>query len=230
VLSASLQRRIVVACQGHWHSRFSDPDVGGVLSGHEPGHAMAPLVQRETAELLTARLARLSTKDPDGRSRTRSMGDLWAQTPTGWDPINVKTGDLDRTGQPNLVSLARLLRALAESRIDAYWLLMIAWQRHEEGVRAETRLVNLLDWIDYCHFDAGTGQLMLKQAAFRAALQQGHQGRERTRDELLAELFVLLEQGDRRLADNRERRRERLAALITSVAPAGSPSAETPAG
>jgi hypothetical protein len=98
------------------------------------------------------------------------MGDVWIECGGLYNPVNVKTGVKEpgrrSNGQPNLVALNKLTKAVAERWIDSYYLLFV----HFVATTPETVRVALADLLhiaeDYAHFDSGTGQFMLKAGKY----------------------------------------------------------------
>jgi hypothetical protein len=123
----------------------------------------------------------------------------------------VKTGEAGKNGQPNLVSLKKLLRALLGDQIDSYYLLIIKFVL-TPPVEARVYLVDLLDYLDYATYDAGPGQMMLKEKSFYEAMDARRAPSARTLAQKIERLFALLEDGDQRLAENRRKDLDRLRA------------------
>lgn len=99
------------------------------------------------------------------------MGDIWIKSGGIFNPVNIKTGVKGRaksTGQPNLVSLNKITKAICERWIDSYYLLFV----HFLDENPPTSVVALADLLhiaaDYSHFDSGTGQFMLKASKYDA--------------------------------------------------------------
>ncbi len=146
----------------------------------------------------------------------RSIGDIWLKNGRGeWNPINVKTGLVGSEGQPNIVSLKRVMSAMFERKIDSYYLLMVKFMvdMDERKISHRVHFVDMLDWMalpdgeTVITYNAGPGQSMLKAKRFFELLSSGFAPERvsiRRKMELLMELFLL---GERNLL--RDRRRDR---------------------
>lgn len=92
------------------------------------------------------------------------MGDIWLESGGIYHPINVKTG-VSSNGQPNMVSLKKLLDALLDQQIDSYYLLMVKLEI-QQPITCLIHFIDMLDYLDYVTFDSGPGQIMLKSRLF----------------------------------------------------------------
>jgi hypothetical protein len=99
------------------------------------------------------------------------MGDAWFLHDGIYHPINIKAGDADKSGQPNMVSMTKLVTALLKGEIDSYYLLSVKF--HLVTTEVDVEMVDMLDHLAYLHYDAGPGQIMLKQKLFRARPRNG---------------------------------------------------------
>ena len=109
-----------------------------------PG-AMADFVDERTTALLEAHFVTRFQSGKGGAARARSMGDVWLKSGGLFNPINVKTGVAGANGQPNLVSLKKLLRALLNDHIDSYYLLLVKF-RLTVPVACAVYFVDMLEW------------------------------------------------------------------------------------
>jgi hypothetical protein len=173
---------------------------------------------------------------PRGRQRARSMGDLWVHSGGIYNPINVKAGEAGKNGQPNMVSLTKLLDALLKHHIDSYYLLIVKMRLSSLAANAdvpESRLrpdeivpnvylVDMLDYLDFVTFDAGPGQTMLKERQFYEAVDAGFVPQSAGIAAKVSRLIDLLEDGDRRLIENRRRKMERLRADFVNYQASGA--------
>ncbi|MBM4076544.1 MAG: hypothetical protein FJ267_13015 [Planctomycetes bacterium] len=132
------------------------------------------------------------------------MGDLWLQDNGIYHPVNVKTGIVGAEGQPNLVSLKKVLGAIMARQIDSYYLLSVKMQIAAKAIEPAVYLIDMLDWLDYVTFDSGPGQLMLKAVKFFNEFDPRVQKSIAIRDKV-KRLMDLYEDGERRLKENRER-------------------------
>jgi hypothetical protein len=64
--------------------------------------------------------------------------------------------------------------------------------------------VDMLDYLDYVHFDSGPGQIMLKAKNFFSVRENGAIPTARSLPEKVSALVRLLEDGERRLIINRK--------------------------
>ena len=150
------------------------------------------------------------------------MGDIWFKNQHGeWSPINIKTGLVGSEGQPNIVSLKRVMTSIFEHRIDSYYLLFVKFELGHEGtsISHRTHLIDLLDWIvlprakSVVTFNAGPGQMMLKAERFFELLGKGFSpDRHPIRDKAKA-LMALYLLGEKNLM--RDRRKDRIAYKAT---------------
>ena len=134
------------------------------------------------------------------------MGDVWLLDEDIYHPINVKTGLVGSEGQPNLVSLKKVLSAITARQIDSYYLLMVKLAIQDDGGNIGPSVVftDMLDWLDYVTFDSGPGQMMLKAKVFFSAYDPAVVPQKKMREKVEA-LFALYEDGERRLRINRDR-------------------------
>ena len=87
------------------------------------------------------------------------MGDIWVHCQDIFNPINVKSGLQGMNGQPNVVSMRKLLAYLFQHLIDCYYLLIIKFDV-SQGITHKAYFFNLLDWLEFIAYDAGPGQIM----------------------------------------------------------------------
>ena len=143
------------------------------------------------------------------------MGDVWLFDDYLYHPVNVKTGVVGSEGQPNLVSLKKVLSAITARQIDSYYLLMVKIAISEVTGDIEPSIVftDMLDWLDYVTFDSGPGQMMLKAKAFFAAYDPSAI-KDQTMAGKVTTLFNLYKDGERRLRINRERDLEKYSDIV----------------
>lgn len=132
------------------------------------------------------------------------MGDLWLHDNGIYHPVNVKTGIVGAEGQPNLVSLKKILRAIMARQIDSYYLLMVKMHIRTRRIDPSVYLVDMLDWLDYVTFDSGPGQMMLKAVKFFDAFDAKKVKLLGIKDKV-RRMMDLYEDGERRLKANRKR-------------------------
>jgi len=188
-----------------WEDKAANDEVFlGLTRGKERGHRMADFVDERTTELLDAHFVTRFQSGRGGAARARSMGDVWLKSGGLFNPINVKTGVSGSNGQPNLVSLKKLLRALLNDQIDSYYLLFVKFEL-VETVKPKVVLVDLLDHLEFATYDDGPGQMMLRESEFFTAMEGGHRASSTPIVTKIDRLFRLLKDGNRRLIQNRER-------------------------
>jgi hypothetical protein len=191
----------------YWTHEATRPEILGIAQGKEIGHKLADIVDEKTTALLTVKHITTHQRDAQGRKRARSMGDLWLLDGGIYHPVNVKTGCVGAEGQPNLVSLKKVLKAIMSRQIDSYYLLMVKLLIAGEPttpIVPSVYLVDMLDWLEYVTFDSGPGQIMLKAKRF---IDEYDPNKPRQLDikAKLRRLMELYEDGERRLKENRER-------------------------
>ncbi len=204
-LDKNLQDRIVNLTDQHWSKHVQDRGFAELIDGKEPGHRMADYVDDRTCSLLKVNLDTRYEGDTKGSPRKRSMGDIWISSQGIFNPINVKTGLQAQNGQPNVVSMQKLLDYLFNRWIDSYHLLIIKFAISDD-ITHKSYLIDLLDWTDYITYDAGPGQIMLKEKDFFDAFDSGHIPRMRPVKEKVESLFLLFENQLRALIVNRQDR------------------------
>jgi hypothetical protein len=188
-----------------WKEKAAHDDVFLRLTrGKERGHRMADFVDERTTELLDAHFVTRFQPGKGGVARARSMGDVWLKSGGLFNPINVKTGVSGANGQPNLVSLKKLLRALLNDQIDSYYLLFVKFEL-VDAVRPKVFLVDLLDHLEFATYDDGPGQMMLRETEFFTAMEGVHSASSTPIVAKIDRLFDMLKDGNRRLIQNRKR-------------------------
>jgi hypothetical protein len=132
----------------------------------EPGHSYGEKVEEILAEKLCQKDSRFSmpVKIKGKGKQTRQMGDLiWENN----NLINIKLGYEKGDGQPNMVSFNRLLKKFVTNEIDSYYILMIDVSgKIKNNLITNFYFFNLYDYLDYVHYNYGTGQVMLKEKQF----------------------------------------------------------------
>jgi len=112
MLSDETIETITADTLNYWRVEVKKPEIVGIAKGKEIGHKLADLVDEKTTALLTVKFLTKHQCDAHCRKRARSMGDLWLYDRGIYHPVNVKTGIVGAEGQPNLVSLKKLLSAI----------------------------------------------------------------------------------------------------------------------
>jgi hypothetical protein len=204
MLSTKALRSISSEAYTYWEGEVKKPEIIAIAKGKEIGHKLADLVDEKTTALLTVKYLTKHQHDGQGKKRSRSMGDVWLHDNRIYHPINVKTGIVGAEGQPNLVSLKKVLGAIMACQIDSYYLLIVKMQILADGIIPSVYLFDMLDWLDYVTFDSGPGQMMLRAAKF---FREFDPKKVVTTDisAKVKRLMELYEDGERRLKANRER-------------------------
>lgn len=213
VIAEGDQARLCSTLQRDWEAEVNSDRFREICAGKERGHRIADYAEELTVGFVTRDGFRVAFESGnDGSPRARSMGDIWlaSGSPEIYNPINVKAGIAGVGGQPNMVSLEKLTQALLDHAIDSYWLLLLRFTIDESATKVGTKLVNILDYMGYMHFDAGPGQIMLRSDAFYAYLELGGAPTPLSLEEAVDQLIALRRDGDSRLLTNRERRRSAL--------------------
>ncbi|MDE2973480.1 MAG: hypothetical protein OXU64_01985 [Gemmatimonadota bacterium] len=214
-LDIALQENILELTKTHWVTHAQDQGFTEIIQGKEPGHRMADYVDDRTCALLKVHLDTRYEGDKKGNVRKRSMGDIWVHSQGIFNPINVKSGLQDMNGQPNLVSMRKLLDYIFKRWIDSYYLLIIKFDVSAEPTH-KAYLVDILDWTDFITYDAGPGQIMLRERDFYGSYESGYTPPNRTVPEKADILFTLFEQQLEALFANRRERLARQRAMLTT--------------
>ncbi|MGO8751601.1 MAG: hypothetical protein ACLQNE_37140 [Thermoguttaceae bacterium] len=209
MLSPPVIASIKQASLEYWKSEVRKPAIIEIAKGKEIGHKVADLVDEKTSALLTLNYITKREHNSAGKARSRSMGDLWLQDNDIYHPVNVKTGIVGSEGQPNLVSLKKVLRAVMSRHIDSYYLLYVKLQISPQEIVPTVHLVDMLDCMDYVTFDSGPGQMMLKAVKFFTGCDPDTLPSLSIREKA-QRLMDLLEDGEKRLKVNREKDLDRV--------------------
>lgn len=211
-LSADIQTKIITLTDAHWSEHVHDAGFAELTEGKETGHRIADYVDDRTCALLKVNLDTCYEGDSKGRVRKRSMGDIWVRSQGVYNPINVKSGLQDMRGQPNVVSMQKLLDYILNRRIDSYYLLIVKFDL-SASVSHKLHFIDMLDWIDFVTYDAGPGQIMLREQDLYDELDAGRVPDGRTIFEKVDALFDLFERQLQALFANRQERLNRQRAL-----------------
>ncbi len=174
---------------------------------------MADYVDDRTTSLLKVHLDTRYEGNANGTVKKRSMGDVWVRSNEIFNPINVKAGLQGMNGQPNVVSMQKLLDYICKRRIDSYYLLIIKFNISKDPSH-KSYLVDLLDWTDFITYDAGPGQIMLREQAFYDAFESAYSPAPRNVPEKAESLFTLFETQLNALFTNRQARLERQKSML----------------
>jgi hypothetical protein len=221
-------RRLV---EEYWKAQVQTPEFVRIAAGKEIGHKIGDMVDEQTTALLkaTGRYTILH-QHKDGVAASRSMGDFWMEAGGVFNPVNIKAGEYGKNGQPNLVSLKRVLSALAECVIDSYYLLIMKIRHTGTEYSPHVYLVDMLDFLEYTVFNSGPGQMMLKEAQFYPAVDALYAKGlyaptpGRTVPEKIDTLFSMLERADVQLLIDREKKRTRVKEQVFRYSAMATPS------
>lgn len=204
MLTPQMLHSILAEALAYWQEEVKKPEIIQIAKGKEIGHKLADLVDEKTSALLTVKYLTKHQCDRQGNRRSRSMGDLWLHDNGIYHPVNVKVGIVGAEGQPNLVSLKKVLTGIMNRQIDSYYLLIVKMDIRLNAIVPSVYLVDMLDWLDYVTFDSGPGQMMLKAVRFFVEYDSARQPTLTIKDKV-QRLMDLYEDGEARLRANRER-------------------------
>ena len=213
VLTTDIQARIIDSANNHWSEHAHDEGFREMIKGKEPGHRMADYVDDRTTALLKINFDTRYEGDSKGSIKKRSMGDIWVHSEGIFNPINVKAGLQGMKGQPNVVSMQKLLDYLMRQWIDSYYLLIVKFDLSKETTH-RLYLVDLLDWTEFITYDAGPGQIMLREQEFYEKYDTGYAPTPRSIIEKAEALFELFEDQVKALISNRKGRLTRQRSML----------------
>lgn len=207
-ISEQVRSRVVSLTDAHWAEHVHDTGFAELIEGKEPGHRIADYVDDRTCALLKVHLDTRYEGDRHGRPKKRSMGDIWVRSQGIYNPINVKSGLQHMRGQPNVVSMQKLLDYILNRRIDSYHLLIVKFGLSAD-ISHKLYFIDVLDWIDFVTYDAGPGQIMLREQDLYDELDANQVPASRTILEKVDALFDLFERQLQALYANRQDRLNR---------------------
>ncbi len=220
MLGNATREKIVEMTDRYWEKHVQEPTFVTLVAGKEPGHRMADYVDDKTVSLLKIAFDTRYEADTRGGVRRRSMGDVWIHSNGIYNPVNVKAGEQMKNGQPNLVSMQKLLDYIFKHWIDSYYLLIVKF-RLDSPIEHKAYLIDLLDWLDFVAFDAGPGQIMLREGDFYEAYESGTKPPKLTLPAKVEKLFTRFEEGIQSLFNNRKKRLARQRGLFDAFNAAG---------
>ena len=208
MIAAKDQEMILEVTKEYWATHVKDPAFRAIFTGEEIGHSIASYVEKRTVKIISTSLQTKAQTYPTGKKRLRSMGDAWVKSGGILNPLNVKCGLWGTQGQPNMVAARKLLKALLKDQIDSYYLLIVKIERAAglsgvEELVPKVFMVDMLDAIDFLAFDAGPGQLMLKEKQFYEHTESTTPLASRTLREKIGLLIKIRKDGITRLIENR---------------------------
>lgn len=206
---------VYITAQKFWEEQSTSTIFQQIAQGKEVGHRIADFIDEQTTSLLTRHFSTRFQRDQNGRVLTRSMGDIWLECNGIYHPVNVKSGVTGSEGQPNMVSLKKVLTSLLLCQIDSYYLLMVKIDI-SNGISPNVYFIDMLDHLEFVTFDSGPGQIMLRARAFFKAFANGFVSPQLAVEEKIDKLMELLEDGERRLVINRESRLRAIKRMASS--------------
>jgi hypothetical protein len=217
MIDATTRAAVLATTTAYWQDMATKSHFQGLAAGKEIGHRIANYVDEHTTAKLFTDFDVAYEADRTGRRIARSMGDMWLRANGIYNPVNVKAGEMGKNGQPNLVSLKKLLERLLKHQIDSYDLLIVKMAISGEaadpgGVRLVPHVyfVDMLDHLDFVTFDMGPGQTRVRERQFYDAVDSGYQPPHRSLTDKVEVLMALMEDGYLRLLDNRKSRMDSL--------------------
>ena len=148
MLSESLISGIRKKTAKFWKAEVQQSWFISAAQGKEIGHRIADPVDDKTTGLLLKDYEARFQRNKKGEKLPRSMGDIWLKEKNIFHPINIKSCVTGLGGQPNLVSMRKLLTALLSHRIDSYYLLIVKFDVGSK-IGTEVVFVDMLDHLDY---------------------------------------------------------------------------------
>lgn len=228
MIEKAIQEKLRSVCQDYWAALMKKEEFQDRVTGKESGHRIADWVEEKTAQLIEDTFRKDYDSVSDGEKPIvgyqrdkkdnpvdRGIGDIWIYSKGIYNPVNIKTGIItDTQGQPNLVSLRKLLTAICERKIDSYYLLIIRFDLKEE--EPVVHFVDLLDCLEYVHFDSGPGQIMLKQKDFYDAFVHSKATSNTIKlIEKAKKLLEMFKEGNVKLAENRKDAEKNLEKIVS---------------
>ncbi len=212
MLNSQLREQIRLQTQQFWDQEVKEPKfVELAASKKEFGHSAANSVDKATANFLGEKYEVYFQYGKDDTERSRSMGDLWIKHNGLSHPVNIKTGKVVagtgkvKWGQPNMTAMVKLLRALLAEQIDSYYLLIIKFAMSETEqvpISPSVYFVDMLDYLACMTFDAGPGQIMMKEKMFYDAVAKDYPPAS-SMETKIAKLLEMYPDGIERLRSNR---------------------------
>jgi hypothetical protein len=199
---------IIKSTKGFWDAHVKTVQFTDLAKGKEIGHRIADYVDDQTTSQLKVDPSVNVKHETDSKGVVvkRSMGDIWVKANGFYNPVNVKAG-ITTNGNPNVVSLTKLIDRLFKHQIDSYYLLIVKTPLVDGSIVGTTPkvfLIDLLDYLDYINFDAGPGQIMLKEKELYEILDASTIPVPLTLQEKVEKLMAIMEDGYVRLQKNRE--------------------------
>lgn len=165
MISYKFQRKLENILQPEMEKYFNTKGAKKLLAGKEPGHIMGTIIEERCGDLLKEEGFVITYEmDSKGNPLKRAHSDFLLQSK---DLVNNKTNvkfGSEKSGQPNVCAINRMMDALRDDIIDGYYLLKVKYDRKENNTKVY--FVDILDYLDCITADGGTGQIMLKEKKF----------------------------------------------------------------
>lgn len=203
MIDAATRQKICDLTREYWAVEVATEAFAKLAAGKEIGHRIADLVDETTTALIEKNFSTARQCNRRGIPMPRSMGDIWLLSNGIYNPINVKAGEANKNGQPNMMSLNKLVNALLDHEIDAYYLLLVKMTFQSGSITPTVYLVDILDYLDHVTFDSGPGQLMLKERQFYEAIRDNIAPPSSTLEQNIDRLLKLRKDAYQRLIRNR---------------------------
>ncbi|KKN34521.1 hypothetical protein LCGC14_0792710 [marine sediment metagenome] len=212
-----------------------DPQLLKLLSSSkikERGQAAASFVEHRALELANIvspiRFERYETGKNKGKKKARSLSDgffaIYSRV-----FINIKTSYEERSGQPNICSLPKLIKQFVETeflkqfvtgQFDDYLLVHIYFDVKNQKIKV--CFISLFDNLEYVTYNDGPGQMMLKKSklfngskqTIRASSKKMTNNR---RVQIADQLLNMLTDGTERLIRARRRRNLKLKRAVDNI-------------
>lgn len=189
----------------YWHSNMDS--LIDRLEGKEQGHKVADYVDDKTSAHIYADYNAAFERNKNGEKKSRSMGDIWIKDNEIFHPVNIKSSVTGSNGQPNMVSMHKLVNNIIAHRIDSYYLLIVKLDQMKGKWETSIHFLDMLNMLDYITFDAGPGQIMLKATSFYNDLDVIKKRKNNdTTHQKVKKLYKIMLDGEERLVINRKRR------------------------
>lgn len=206
MLSNELINEFETKIKEYWKQEIlHNPEFLQMLRRKEAGHGLANYIESKTQEeLINIAGNRYQIKNEINK---RSMGDFWIkeQNCNFFTPINIKTGI--KTGNPNIVTIDKIIRGIAERKIDSYYLFLIKFKKISERWQVNIcKILNLFNILDYIVLDLGPLQLMLCENRLYANIENIQHSNYRISD-VLSKFCYFYINNYSNFIDKRERRK-----------------------
>ena len=140
------------------------------LNVKEFGHSLATNIEEKVASLLEKKYEvdyeyHNEKSKKKGKKRERSWSDFMFVELNHKYPTNVKFSGSNVEGQPNICSMRKLIdNLIVHEMFDSYHIIRVKYNEVTKEVKIY--FVDILDYINCLTWNAGTGQIMLKEKEF----------------------------------------------------------------